>query len=333
MNNTIDYEEIKKNLKYQIAVAKECEELNNYLKQFNWIFLQPIVWVRDFDRLKDLKYKNNASNSDILKILVDVYFNSRILAIHMEAFYRKIPFIKPFSFLIEHSFVLSFQKDYAGAINTLLPVVEGIIRRYLLDEKGKEHHEIMKSKYLIAGVNSIKDDILIKAENKFSLYANLNQQQKKQLRKYKLQQLDIWFSIFTNYLSNNLYFDTRDGQSNDILNRHSIFHCFTNEIYYNLSNYIKVFSCIQFLTWAFIELSEDTNLIPNIEEKQYIDTWKSYEEIQKISIGLVKIKTELFKRQNQFDESDYLIEYPNTKILEYINLMKELDKLEATKNQ
>lgn len=243
----------------------------------------------------------------------------------LEGYLKKRPYISDYSHLIEQSITLCLQKDFAGAISITIPIIEGSIRKYL-DVKGKDGmriiniKDILKAKdLLINDYVELSKDYLVerykRGENEEPLFdCNQIEQYGKLSKKY----ISLWLEQFTNYLSNNLFLDTRKETSYDLLNRHLIFHGFESIIYYSFSNYIRLFNCLIFLAWIFSVTSRNHSMLVDEVDNEIIKRkWVQYLKIIIASEALTKTKKEIYG--DSLDD--------NIKFLNY--MPKPIDKIIA----
>ncbi len=297
---TIDIAKENNYLDYQISQATKCEGINNYINQFNW-YLTPFLYEDQYIRIKELEDTNTGSKDSVTNVIKDTLFDKRHLAIYMEAFYKKLPYIKYFSFLIDHGIVLYLQCDYAGAINTFIPVIEGIIRGYL---KTKGNHN-PKFADLNNSFDLMKADIIDKHITKYQNEGLTIIDYSPLIQKHNIY-LTKWFSFIKDFMTNGMYLDTRMGTPTDYLNRHLILHALTNDIYYCFSNAAKTYISIQYLGWIFIQMTDGFSTIPNIPNSDFCDRETTYKEINSFAENnLNKLKEKLYTSHSQYDLNSY----------------------------
>lgn len=287
--------------------------INKYLKKFNWAFIHPHLIGAEINYFAEL-VKNKSGNKDaIFKIFANSFFNLQNTAVLIDGYFKIRPNLKPFCHLIDQSVFMCLERNYAGAINTLLPVIEGSIRHYLINVIGKKNETIMNSKDFFQIFPHLRKDILDRQEdyykknylNSFGISNSFDQSQINELLKWEAKNVDIWFSIIKEYLENSLYLDTRTGNVQDKLNRHSIFHGFNGDIYYNLENYLKIFNCIFFLSWAFGYADKNIGALTNIEIKDIIYKWKVFEKVKIISRYTASLKSLVYEKYQDFDKQEF----------------------------
>lgn len=285
--------------------------INNTIKKFNWAYVHPYLWGADIHFFEETIKTNELTKQNVFEIFTWSFFDLKNTAYFIDAFCKERPYIKPFCHLIDQSVIMCIQKDYAGAINTLIPVIEGSLRNYLVNKKGKKNEKIMKTDDLISAFDHMKCDYLAFQkrvwDGEFDEYklTEFNAQQKKELLRLNTKFIDGWMSIIKDYFKNNLYLDTRDGTVTDKLNRHSIIHGFTGDIYYNLENYLRVYNCLHFLCWGFAMSDKDINILPTLDQKQSFYKWRAFEKIKAISDLTTQIKVSVYDKYSEFDKQEF----------------------------
>lgn len=222
----------------------------------------------------------------------------------IEGFYRKRPFLNDFITQIEESVILCLQKDFSGAINLLLPVIEGSLRNYLISKNGDKAKAIIKMSELSAKaftamandyINLIKEDLIF---GNYELnYSNLKldaNQEKQLLSKYR-EYFNLWIKQLNDYLNNNLYLDTRKGeQISDSFNRHNLIHAL-DKIDYSFKNYLRLFNCLNFLAWAFGNITKECSILADVDDDIVNKKWVEYFKVLTISESLTEIKSEIYQ--------------------------------------
>jgi hypothetical protein len=295
---------------------KNVEEVilvNKYLKQFNWAFIHPYLIGGHIKYFADLEREGQGSRRNIFTIFSKYFFDLQTTTSLIEGIFKKRVDLAPFCHLIDQSVFMCLQRDYAGAINTLLPVIEGSIRHHLVVQRGMTNGAIKKTKTLLSVFAYLKEDYLSIQRNYYQNHyrkargsnIDFTEEQVQALVKCKEVFIDMWFGIITEYLEKNLYLDTRDTGFGDILNRHVIFHGFTADIYYNLENYLKIFNCITFLSYAYGMADVNGRILIDIENDEILDKWVAFEKIRVISWTATAIKSTVYSDYPDFDAVEY----------------------------
>jgi hypothetical protein len=305
MTNSIDYQTEKKSLVDFVDRTKRIIKINEYLKQFNWAFVHPYLIGFEINEFEELEKNNSGNKTIIFEIFSNAFFDLRTTSVFIEGYFKKRESLAPFCQLIDQSVFLCLQRDYAGGINILIPVIEGSIRHYLVNKKGKTNEKIMKTEDLIKVFDHLREEYLNYQKDYYKNRQGYNQQQIKQLLIHQSEFIDTWFSIIKDYFKNNLYLDTRNGDIADKLNRHSIFHGFSTEVYYNLENYLKLFNFLNFLSFAFGLADPNIGPLADIESKDIVYKWKAFEKIHTISRITTDIKSSVYKKYSDFDEEEF----------------------------
>lgn len=316
------FKEAKEHLIRHNARTKKIIPVNKYLKKYNWAFVHPYLIGAEVDHFSELAQNNSGDKDSIYRVFANSFFDLQTTALFIDGYFKKRPSLYPFCQLIDQSVFLCLQRDYAGAINSLIPVIEGSIRHYLINVVGKTNESIMKSEELLKVFYYLKKDFLKRQkdyyENEYAKFFGMqvpfDKSQVKQLLKYETENIDIWFAIILEYFKQNLYLDTRTGVVNDKLNRHSIFHGFNGDIYYNLENYLKIYNCINFLSWAFGIADPNVNALTTLEREDILYKWKAFEKVRIISKLSTEIKSTVYEQYSDFNKNEFERDLIQTKV-------------------
>jgi hypothetical protein len=306
------FEERKHRQQENIALAKRVVAINQYLQQFDWVFLHPYLVGHNIETFERMQKEGTGSKDEVLKIFADYFFDLHYTAYMIDGYFKERPFMAPYCHLIDQAVVLCLQKDYCGAINLLIPVIEGCLREYLVVEKGKKVEKTLRKEHLLQtftflkmGYLNIMEKHLASNQAPSTWNVRFNANQLKQLLKNEQEYINLWFSIIEDYFAHNLYLDTRSDQVDDKLNRHAILHALTKDVYYNLENFLRLFNCLYFMSWAFGMGCEGIKMLPDLDEKLTYNKWKAFEKIKRVAALTVDIKAELFSSHAGFDSRKY----------------------------
>ncbi len=314
--STYYFDTERNNLKYYLIQLEKYDEVNKFLKTQNWLFVSPLFF-QGYEL--ELFYKYISREGDFKKeinnLIFRKFFNLNFTASFIEGYCGRCLYIKPFLQSIEHSLILTFQKDYEGAIKTLIPIIEGILRKYLTHEKSL-YSEKIGYKHLKQAIDFLKADLIINYEQDLLNYQDQNgnkiyfQDEKiKELVKLKTQYYETWFSFFADFFNNSFYLNTKENKLKNELNRHAILHEYGLKIFYNLENYIKVYFVLQFLTWTFLQ-KERKSLLNEITPFRYFEKAYAYRNIIKYSRKLIFEKHILNKTHDGYETEIMLSDNP-----------------------
>ncbi len=105
---------------------------------------------------------------------------------------------------------------------------------------------------------------------------------------------DDWFESIEMFFNESLFGSTSDiGPSVD-LNRHAITHSLSLKPYDTLDNYIRLFNCLRFLIWAFLQF-EGKSVLVHIDTETFLRKRFLYEDLIKGSERLLDCKQKLLK--------------------------------------
>lgn len=313
---------------YQLLLDNEDENktlqkyklVNNFLKTNDWLFISPLFFQGyELTSFLKLSEKENPDKKDILKIITSKFYNLKHIASFIEGDCSRCKNIKPFLESIENSLILCFQKDYEGSIKTIIPIIEGILRKYLTNEKGYTNDRI-QFKDLKKSFEYIKNDLLENYVNLLKNYKTVNQQsiefteeQFNNLVSNHNQYYDTWFSFATEFVNESFYLKTNGHIIINEVNRHSILHELGFEFEYNFENYVKIFFLLQFLTWVFLKKEKKSLFDDEMKPYRYFEKIRAYEKIIKYSDKLIFEKHTLLKNYSTYNDSILKEKFPTFK--------------------
>jgi hypothetical protein len=315
-NNTQDpateaFEREKENLTRHNKVVEDVVAANKYLKQFNWAYVHPYVMGGHVKYFLTLEKEGRGSTKTVFQIFARLFYDLRTTTHFIDSIFKTRPELEPFCHLIDQSVVMCLQRDYAGAINTLLPVIEGSLRHYLVNRQGMNNNDIKKPELLsvftylkvshLAGQRHFYEKHY---KNYYGPPVTFSADQLDELVGLKEACIDMWFDIIKHYLDKSLYISTKSPDFFDGLNRHVIFHGLTSDIYYNLENYLRIFNCIIFLSWAFA-MGHGGSFLFGLEDEDILDKWIAFEQIRVVSWTMTPIKSKAFTGHPDFNPKDY----------------------------
>lgn len=291
----------------EIKNLTEYTLINEYLKLNDWLFISPIFFqgfeLETFLRLSKTEGNNKEK---ILEVITKKFYDLRCTASFIEGYCNRCDFIEPFLKSIENSLILTFQMDYEGSIKTIIPIIEGILRKYLIAQKSFTT-ETIRPKDLKESFNLLKLDLITNYKNGLKTSINENGNsidfsgcQIEELAKNREQYYNIWFSFVDDFIINSFYLNTRGQNLTNEINRHSILHEFGLKFEYNFENYIKIYFLLQFLTWVFLQ-KEKKSTLNNIESYRFFEKITAYERIIKYSEKLLYEKHILLKNYDNYD--------------------------------
>lgn len=300
----IKYRQEIEEITREISTIERIDKLNSILYNLNWLFPHPYIQVIELELFEklienplDLNMENRIFDHFAYNFL-DLKFTITII----DGFYRKRPYLKEFIDQIEESVILCLQKDYSGAINLLIPVIEGSIRKYLISKIGKSAKDLIKISDLSIAFKHMSDDYVnLQKEYLEERYNYLKQtndyfdsnQEKRILQKHR-DFFDLFIKQLDTYLKNNLYKDTRRSTSiNDKLNRHCIFHGL-EKTDYSFRNYLRIQICINYLSWAFGVITKDCSILAEVDESEVKKKWAEYFKILILSESMTDIKSKIY---------------------------------------
>lgn len=302
MDNRKEYKRKIKQLSEDMEMIKRIDAVNNKLRKYNWVFIHPYnqgFEVSSFERLIQ-----NTDNKDIEELIFEKFarkfLNLVDPIIMLEGYYKKRPFIKEFSTQIEESIILCLQKDFSGAVSLLIPVIEGSIRKYLIFRNGETAKTKIKMSDLLVAFDYMTEDYVdFHKDGLIEGYAehffDINQQN--QILKKHREYFSLWVKQLADYLNYNLFFNTRSQvELQDDFNRHAIFHGFYN-VNHNFKNYLRLFSCLNFLSWIIGQISKGCSILADVEDELLHKKWLEYYKLLTISEAMDDTKSKILGRE------------------------------------
>lgn len=280
--NIVDYhfDQLRNHHKNELKLLDKYREVNDFLRLNDWLFVCPL-----FFQGYELDYFfTKPSKEKILKAITSKFYNLNWTTSFVDGYCVRSSYINPFLRSIENSIILAFQKEYEGSIKTLLPVVEGIIRKYLTTEKGFTNDNIYFSN-IKDSINHLYSDLIDNQKEALLNYPDQNNQKisfsNKQVQELLIFYEDYyktWLSFISDFFDNSLYLSTKSREIKNEVNRHSILHELGYDFEYNFENFIKVFFVILFLTWIFLQ-KENKSILNEIDSKTFLNKIIAYKNI------------------------------------------------------
>jgi hypothetical protein len=281
------FDELQKHHKVELDIINKYKEVNNFLRLNDWLFVCPLFFQGyELNYFFELSKRNEPAKLEILKAISAKFYNLNWTTSFVDGYCSRCNHINPFARSIENSIILAFQKDYEGGIKTLIPVVEGIIRKYLTTEKGFNNDNIgfynikTSIEFLYNDLIEIERTELLNYHDQNNTNISFSESQIEELLKFHIEYYKTWFSFISDFFENSLYLSTKSRKikNQNEVNRYSILHELGYDFDYNFENYIKVFFVILFLTWIFL-MKENKSILSQIDTKTFINKIISYKNI------------------------------------------------------
>lgn len=308
MSNQTYFEKTKSESLGRIEIAEEIKRLNEELKKLNWMFIHPQIFMSELNQIIKLAENPQVKVDQVTNIFADLFYDFRVTALFIDGFLKMNKYIAPFELHINQAVMLAITHDYAGAIHLLIPVIEGSLRKYLIDVKGKEDKAIMRASEQLKVFGFLKQDYITTKEPEFKRELDagtIDKNQYERLIDLELKYITTWYEMIEDYLRHNLYMDTSKGQLEDELNRHVLVHGFESQVDYNLSNFLKVFNAIMYVAWAF-QISDPS--IPqrvNVENDEILYKWAAFEKLNLLTAITDPIKLSAYSKCADFDTNSF----------------------------
>lgn len=279
------YQREKEMMERELQQLDQYKIANDFLRKHDWLFISPLFFQGyQISYFAELSKLPGDQKTAINQMIFNNFFDLGWTAAFTEGYCIRCTYIQPFLPSIEHSLILTFQRDYEGAIKTLIPIIEGILRKYLLQEHGMAMSSIQFS-HLKKAFTQIKKDLIDGTKDGLNNRRDENQRpicfdelQKETLLQLHIQYEENWFSFITEFIDQSFYLNTKSTVLTNEINRHAILHEFGLNFNYELENYIKVYFVLYFLTWACLR-KERKSLLNEIEPYRAFEKSEAYNQI------------------------------------------------------
>ncbi len=298
----LGYNSFKEELDDELKITEKIIEINKYLREFDFFFITPYTQVCKIDLL--FKHiKNGTLTRGIVSsfFIKEFYDLSRTLS-YIDGYFKKSIYIKNNLYHIERSLILCFQKEYTGAINVLIPCIEGVITAFLNERKliKKDFDRYKKIRRFLKVINQELGEREI---NSIQESTEFNYQQKKHLIKQSRKCLGNWTSMLEIFINESLFSHSNYNNKGNTLNRHIILHSLENNKYDTLENYIKLFNSLTFINWFFIKI-EKNSILNEIDNETFINKRLYYEKIIEYSNKTTTYKNLILKNHTLHTENE-----------------------------
>ncbi|MEJ7693166.1 hypothetical protein [Daejeonella sp.] len=302
------FENTRDEIKGRVEVAEDLAKLNANLQRFNWMSIHPQLFMTEYRRLLNLAADPSATQADVTKVFADLFCDFRVTSLFIDGLLKTVPHIKPFCPLVDQAVMMAIAHDYAGAIHVMIPVIEGALRKYQVDVKGKQNSQIMRSADLLQVFGFLEEDYIAhkKVVFKERFDAGIIDQSKfTRLVALERQYITTWLNVIKSYIQQNLYMDTSNCTLLDPLNRHVLLHGFSVELDYSLSNFLKVFNTLLYIAWAFREADPSIPQRISLENEDILYKWSAFEKLKLITGVTNEIKLSVYQKYPDFKTDDF----------------------------
>lgn len=284
-------------------------EVNNILRNYNWQFIHPYMQGYKIITILDRHAANQLTADFVTDFFIKDFYDLGNTLSSIDGYFKRSPHFKPFCYFIENSLILCFQRDYAGAINILIPCIEGILASYL---QSVDNIDLSKNRFekIKKATGNLKRKLVENAEKYFNDVALkdphyvYNRQQSDHMLKQERKYYDDWFDSIERFLQESLFASTDILDPGVELNRHSILHSLELKPYDTLENYVKLFNCLRFIIWALLQW-EGKSVLNDIRDDTFLRKMLIYEDIIKRSATLFRQKKTLLKDYTFYNPQNF----------------------------
>ncbi|MGJ8661059.1 MAG: hypothetical protein ACSHXL_03400 [Bacteroidota bacterium] len=311
----LSFEEHKSHLKGEIIFIKELNEVNKTLFTSNQIFLHPYCQGFEIEYVQKLIKESVDPDEAVLDFFGRKFFNLRTNLSILHGFCGKQPYLKESLNTITQSISLCVQHEYQGAISILIPVIEGTLRKYMVDKFGSKNISTTSMQELLKAVKSMRFDHLQlfqkSLEKEFSKFGrSVDVNQVKYLLKLQGEYFDLWSEQFEIFIGDYLFKDTRYMNADDDLNRHIIAHSFKDDIEFSFKNYLRVYHSIFHLSWLINSSQPDGSAFCEPNQENVFNEWITLLNLLILSEGSLFVKERLYNRKiesfNKYLPKEYI---------------------------
>jgi hypothetical protein len=319
------YQKALNHLEDRINLTKSLDEVNKLLTQYNLALLHPYSHGIEISHLKKILEENNNPYEEISLYFGKRFFNLTYTIDLIEGFFSFRPFIKEYIPSIKESVILCLQKDFNASVYTIIPVIEGVLRNFLIEDSDSNSFKTTtKVSELLKAFNRLTCRYLLIQEENLTK-KGFERNQVKNIKKKHEEYFTLWISQLKTYLANNLYLSTEYNEIHDNLNRHVIFHSFEKNIEFGFLDYIRLFHCISYLSWAIGLVSEECSVFNVAEISIVKKEWSNFMSVLYVSEATTSLKSKAYNKKiesfKKYLSSEYIkvISRPENKIKEIIN--------------
>lgn len=288
---------------------------NTFLKNNDWFFISPLFFQGfELEVFLNLSKNNNNDKKKILEVITKKFYNLPRTASFIEGYCNRCKHISPFLKSIEHSLILTFQRDYEGGIKTLIPTIEGILRKYLVNEKGYSR-ETIQYKVIKKSFELLEADLISNHREQLKAIKDANgnaigfsETQIENIVRNEKVYYKVWFSFIDDFVKKSFYLKTNNVTITNEINRHSILHEFGDDFNYSFEGYVKIYFLLQFLTWVFLK-KEKQSQFNEIDSIRLYEKVISYRNIIKLSEKILYDKHKLMKNYDNYNEQNYKLKF------------------------
>lgn len=289
--------------------SNEIYEVNNILRNYNWQFIHPYMQGFKIMTILDRHSANQLTADFVTDFFIKDFYDLGNTLSSIDGYFKRSTHFEPFCYFIENSLILCFQRDYAGAINVIMPCIEGVLASYL---RGVENIDLSKNRFekIKKATGNLKRKLIESSEKYFNEvtlkdpHYVYNRQKSDYLLKQERKYYNDWFDSIERFLQESLFASTDIINSDVELNRHSISHSLELKPYDTLENYIKLFNCLRFIIWALLQL-ERKSVLNDIDDKTFLRKMLMYEDIIKRSAKLFQQKRTLLKDYSLYNPQNF----------------------------
>lgn len=310
-----EFEEEKQSIERENAFIKELNQLNKQLLLANQIFLHPYCHGYEIKDINDLIKESENPNDAIVSYFGQKFFQLKTNLSILHGFCGRQPYLSDYMSTITRSISLCLQHEYQGAISILLPVIEGTLRKYMIDKYGEQNNVSKVSmKQLLDAIKGMRSDYLEKLKGTFEGNDERFRAIDSPIKIEELLELngtyfDLWSEQFEIFIKDYLFKDTRSNEVLDDLNRHVITHNLKDDIDFSFKNYLRVYHSIFHLSWLINSAQANGSPFSEPDENIVFNEWISLLNILLLSESSLFVKEQLYGQKiesfKKYLSSDY----------------------------
>lgn len=312
----LNYEDSKRLLKEELETTERLLKINNHLKKFNSFLITPYFQNYKINSLIKYQEKGELDQNKVSDFFIREFYDLSGTLSAIDGYFKQSFYISPHIYHIERSLILCFQKEYTGAINVIIPCIEGSISRYLTERNilTKDYDRYKKIRSFLKSINK---ELIERYSEAIKDSEQYNIQQKSYLIKLNRKCLNNWIIMLETFINESLFSNSKYNDEKNTLNRHIIFHSLEISKYDTLENYIKLFNSLMYINWFFVKI-ENNSIFNEIDSETFLQKRLYYENLIKHSEKTTTYKNLILKDYSNHSQSEFYRE------IKYESLYKDM---------
>lgn len=233
-----------------VGVIDNC---NDVLKGYAFS-LPSYSTSRETDRILKGLQNGTIDETTIAGHMASIVMDYRFRAQQHTARFMKIDLFKEFAYFIDSAVLSYYRGNMAAAFFTLVPVIEGVLLRWM----GYPRYRVKKPEF-----KEIKEFIGKSVErNPLPIEPH---------------QVESYVNVADSILRNHFYLSTEEGDAHAYFNRHLALHMLDEKEFYTSDNVVRAVLLLDILNGIYIrEQRIDDPLFDHLDDVEFIDRLEAY---------------------------------------------------------